>query len=90
MKRSDETCLPTGRMEAGMRSSVSALAWRLVLTAAAGLLFAGGCATQEWRNPDGTIITGKVSFQKEPTTGRTYQLYIPTTYNPRAARTRWS
>jgi len=68
-----------------MRNSVSAWAGRLVLTAAAGLLFAGGCASQDWRHPDGTIVSGKVDFQKEPTTGRTYHLYIPTTYSPRRA-----
>jgi poly(3-hydroxybutyrate) depolymerase len=41
-----------------------------------------GCATTAWRASDGRIATGKVDFQHEPTTGRTYHLYIPTTYNP--------
>jgi len=68
-----------------MRNSVSAWAGWLVLTAAAGLLFAGGCASTDWRHPDGTIVTGRVDSQKEPTTGRVYHLYIPTTYNPRRA-----
>jgi dienelactone hydrolase len=54
-----------------------------VLAAAGAALLAAGCASDEWRNPDGTIRTGKVSFQHEASTRRTYQLYIPTTYNPR-------
>jgi poly(3-hydroxybutyrate) depolymerase len=44
-----------------------------------------GCGADAWRHPDGSIVTGKVGFQKEATTGRIYHLYIPTTYNPRRA-----
>ena len=63
-----------------------AVAVRLaVLAGVAWALAVGGCATDAWRAEDGTIRTGKVSFQKEATTGRTYHLYIPTTYNPRRA-----
>ena len=51
----------------------------------AALLCVSGCGTEAWRNADGSIVTGKVSFQKEAATGRTYHLYIPTTYNPRRA-----
>ena len=61
------------------------LAAALVAALVAALLAAGGCGQDTWRRPDGTLVTGKVSFQKEPTTGRTYHLYIPTTYNPRRA-----
>jgi len=62
--------------------------WRFIghaATLVAALLCISGCGTESWRNPDGSIVTGKVSFQKEATTGRTYHLYIPTTYNPRKA-----
>ena len=59
------------------------LAAALVAALVAALLAAGGCGQESWRRADGTLVTGKVSFQKEPTTGRTYHLYIPTTYNPR-------
>ena len=53
---------------------------------AAGVLVgcaAPGCAPQAWRNDDGTVRTGKIDFQKEPTTGRVYHLYVPSSYNPR-------
>ena len=55
----------------------------LVVAGAAMLCAAAGCAPQAWRNEDGTVVTGKVDFQREPITGRTYHLYIPRTYNPR-------
>jgi hypothetical protein len=57
----------------------------MVLAGALVAVLAGGCAQGEWRRPDGSIVTGKVSFQKDPATGRVYHLYIPTTYNPRRA-----
>jgi len=52
-----------------------------------GAVVAGGCASgsQVWRTADGRIATGRIDFQKEPTTGRVYHLYVPTTYNPRKA-----
>ena len=53
------------------------------LGAAAVLAAAAGCATTDWRTPDGHIRTGKIDFQHEATTGRTYHLYIPTNYNPK-------
>ena len=55
----------------------------LVLAAAMLLLAAGGCVSNDWRSSDGRIVTGKIDFQHEATTGRTYHLYIPTNYNPR-------
>ena len=61
---------------------------RIAASAAAAIvLLAGacGCATQDWRTADGRIVTGKLDFQKEATTGRTYHLYVPTTYNPKKA-----
>ena len=60
------------------------LAVRALVPAGAVLLAAAaGCESQPWRTEDGTIITGKVDFQKEPTTGRVYHLYVPSTYNPK-------
>ncbi len=55
----------------------------LVVAGATMLCAAAGCEPQAWRNEDGTVVTGKVDFQKEPVTGRTYHLYIPRTYNPK-------
>jgi hypothetical protein len=55
-----------------------------VLLAALGLAMTG-CIADSWKRADGSIVTGKVSSQKESTTGRVYQLYIPTTYNPKRA-----
>lgn len=60
----------------------------LAITLLVGLPLAGalaGCATTAWKQADGRITTGRVDAQKEPTTGRTYHLYIPTTYNPKRA-----
>ena len=48
-------------------------------------LAATGCGADAWRRADGTIVTGKVNYQKEPTTGRVYHLYIPSTYRPTRA-----
>ena len=55
------------------------------LAAAGVAVLAGavGCEPQAWRTQDGTIVTGKVDFQKEPVSGRVYHLYIPKTYNPK-------
>lgn len=53
------------------------------VAAAAWALLAVGCEPQAWRRPDGTIVTGKIDFQREPTTNRVYHLYIPRSYNPR-------
>jgi len=47
------------------------------VAAAAWALLAVGCEPQAWRRPDGTIVTGKIDFQREPTTNRVYHLYIP-------------
>jgi hypothetical protein len=61
--------------------------WTREIMAAAALAVAlaavGGCATTQWRTADGRISTGRIDYQKDTTTGRTYHLYIPTTYNPR-------
>jgi len=58
--------------------------WRpAVLVAVGWMVLVGGCGPQAWRTGDGRIVTGKVDFQREPTTGRVYHLYIPTTYNPK-------
>ena len=55
-----------------------------VLAVAVGILLgAAGCASQPWRNEDGSVRTGKIDYQKEPTTGRVYHLYVPSSYNPR-------
>jgi len=64
------------RQRVGMWRALAAVG----LVAAVGL---GGCAPTPWRTEDGRIVTGKLDYQKEPTTGRTYHLYIPTHYNPR-------
>ena len=53
----------------------------LVLLALAATLLAG-CAVQPWRTAEGRIVVGKIDFQRESVTGRTYHLYIPTTYTP--------
>jgi poly(3-hydroxybutyrate) depolymerase len=45
-------------------------------------LVAAGCGTDNVRRGDGSVVTGKINGQKEPTTGCIYHLYIPTTYNP--------
>ncbi|HUX03125.1 MAG: PKD domain-containing protein [Phycisphaerae bacterium] len=50
--------------------------------AVAAALALAGCGPEAWRTAGGQVVTGKVSFQKEPSTGRTYHLYIPTSYNP--------
>lgn len=55
------------------------------LAALAATVLVGGCAEQPWRRSDGAVVTGKIDFQKEPTTGRQYHLYVPTTYNPKRA-----
>ena len=57
--------------------------WRAVLAVGVSAVLLGGCEPQAWRTSDGHVITGKVNFQREPTTGRTYHLYIPTNYNPK-------
>ena len=59
--------------------------WAVALVGVALVSAVAGCASQPWRAGDGRIITGKVDFQKEPTTGRVYHLYVPTTYNPKRA-----
>lgn len=46
-------------------------------------LSSSGCGTTAWRTPDGRIATGKINFQREPDTGRTYHLYIPSSYDAR-------
>jgi len=58
-------------------------ATRMALLAAAVL--AAGCGQRDWRTPDGAVVTGKIDYQKEPVTGRTYHLYVPTSYDPRRA-----
>lgn len=45
-------------------------------------LLASGCGTTSWRTPDGRIATGRIDFQKESVTGRTYHLYVPHSYDP--------
>jgi len=55
----------------------------LVVVGATVLCATAGCESQPWRHQDGTVVTGKVDFQREPVTGRTYHLYIPRTYNPK-------
>jgi poly(3-hydroxybutyrate) depolymerase len=44
-------------------------------------LSSSGCGTTSWRTPDGRIATGKINFQTEPVTGRTYHLYVPSSYD---------
>jgi poly(3-hydroxybutyrate) depolymerase len=65
----------TGRTMTGGLAALVALA----------ALLATGCGTDNWRRTDGSIVTGKVNGQREPTTGRMYHLYIPTTYKPQRA-----
>lgn len=65
----------------GTRRIGTGLAAALVMAAA----LASGCGAQAWRTADGRVMTGKIDFQKEATTGRTYHLYVPTTYNPKKA-----
>ena len=48
-------------------------------------LAAGGCGSTSWKTADGRIVTGRIDFQHEATTGRVYHLYVPTSYNPRRA-----
>lgn len=57
----------------------------VLLTLAVAMVCAAGCETMDWRTEDGKVVTGKIDFQKEPTTGRTYHLYVPTTYRPNRA-----
>jgi len=45
-------------------------------------LSSSGCGTTSWQTPGGGIATGKIDFQKEPVTGRTYHLYVPRSYDP--------
>jgi len=44
-----------------------------------------GCGGRTWRAADGTVVTGKIDYQKEPVTGRTFHLYVPHSYDPRRA-----
>ncbi len=66
-----------------MRTGKSIAAVALTVGILALGMASAGCGPDAWRRSDGTIITGKVNGQKEATTGCTYHLYIPTTYNPK-------
>ncbi|HUU11571.1 MAG TPA: PKD domain-containing protein [Phycisphaerae bacterium] len=68
-----------------MRTGWDRLAVIGLMLGVAVLAASAGCAAQPWRHADGTIVTGKVDFQREATTGRTYHLYVPKTYNPKRA-----
>ncbi len=58
-----------------------ALAATLVLAVVGGM----GCEPQTLRTPgnDAGPPVGKIDFLKDPATGRTYHLYVPTTYTPK-------
>lgn len=60
----------------------SVVAPNLTSLAVLAALILSGCAEQPWRTADGRIVTGRIDYQKEPVTGRTYHLYIPTRYTP--------
>jgi poly(3-hydroxybutyrate) depolymerase len=47
-----------------------------------GLVVLAGCVTTPWHSGDGRITTGKLDFQREAVSGRTYHLYIPRNYTP--------
>jgi len=59
--------------------AVAATVW---LAAAVAL---SGCGATDARTSGSAVATGKIGYQKEPTTGRVYHLYVPTTYNPKRA-----
>jgi len=67
------------------RAAEGRAVWVCVVLATALAATAAGCGQQPWRTSDGRIVTGKIDFQRESTTGRVYHLYIPTTYNPKRA-----
>jgi poly(3-hydroxybutyrate) depolymerase len=70
----------TSAMKRGSRTvAVSAMIAALAVFWAVG----SGCGSAQWRTSDGRIVTGRIDFQREATTGRVYHLYIPSTYNPK-------
>ncbi len=65
------------------RDRIGPAAWAAVGLGMALAGLAGGCTPTEWRTPGGEVVTGKIDFQSEPVTGRTYHLFIPSSYTPK-------